>query len=111
MAKEAPTEEVVTAAAPAAVEVEVEKPTPPLFPGQGEPLADPRPYQAPPPSEAQIEWFRKNPHYVRSSHASVQFAERGTLHADGTYARAHAGPVLDGMAGSIGVGVPVLRRR
>jgi hypothetical protein len=35
--------------------------------------------------------------------------ERGTLHSDGSYVPEAKHPVIDGMEGSIGVGIPLRR--
>lgn len=81
-----------------------------------EPAEPPKPFEPPPapqnsaPTEAQHEWMRKHPKHVRTSHglSGAGFAERGTLHQDGTFVPEHVAPIVD--SGScFGVGVPIGR--
>lgn len=72
----------------------------------------PPPPQNAPPSEAQFEWFRNNPRYVRMSHGLtlVKFSDQGTLRLDGSFIPDAKMPVHDGN-GDFGVGVPIIQQQ
>jgi hypothetical protein len=65
------------------------------------------PIQMAPPTDAQIQWRRQNPEYVRTSLGFGPFDSRGTLRPDGTFIAEGPGqPVHDSTDGSYGVGIP-----
>lgn len=80
----------------------------PAFPGHGDPLPEAGGARGAVPTEAQHDWLRKNPRYMRTSHAYHKFVERGTLYPDGTFVPVSKHPVTDGN-GAFGVGIPLGR--
>jgi len=69
--------------------------------------------QGSPPTAAQTAWLKANKAYARMSHVRhvVQFSNRGTLQADGSFvAESGRTPVMDGN-GAFGVGIVVVRKR
>jgi hypothetical protein len=73
------------------------------------PFVEPAPAPRQPPTKAQHDWLQKNPQYIPSARFFGRMVERGTLHSDGSYVPEAKHPVIDGMEGSIGVGIPLRR--
>lgn len=54
-------------------------------------------------------WLSNHPQYAPMAHGMINFSDRGTLHADGTFVSEVNHPPMDG-GGAISVGIPISRR-